>query len=236
MEQTFFLPETHFEVLGLEASSPWPRSLRSSKIALSSARGQHYFLNHWNFVGKRQKTRGKFVNTFFVFRNWGIGLAQRASPQLKFHQLKKFKKSLLFFQFLFSVFRVHQKLTTILKARGPGTPSNQYLPANLNVNLEEMDSFRPKSCYLMLTSSLFMNVMHSGADLCWALGEIICNFTPILPYFQHWGGWTSTTILCRFGNLVNIKKKCKRNTFSPNSGEDQKKKVFIKNWTLFSQI
>ena len=42
---------THFEVLGLglEASSPWPwprpRSLRSLKIALSSARGQHYFLN-----------------------------------------------------------------------------------------------------------------------------------------------------------------------------------------------
>ena len=38
---------THFEVLGLglEASSPWPwpRTLRSSKIALSSARGQHYF-------------------------------------------------------------------------------------------------------------------------------------------------------------------------------------------------
>ena len=38
---------THFEVLGLglEASSPWPwpRSLRSSKIALSSAQGQHYF-------------------------------------------------------------------------------------------------------------------------------------------------------------------------------------------------
>ena len=26
-------------------SSPWPRSLKSSKIALSSARGQHYFLN-----------------------------------------------------------------------------------------------------------------------------------------------------------------------------------------------
>ena len=38
---------THFGVLGLEASSPWPwpRSLRSSKIVLSSARGQHYFLN-----------------------------------------------------------------------------------------------------------------------------------------------------------------------------------------------
>ena len=26
-------------------SSPWPRSLKSSRIALSSARGQHYFLN-----------------------------------------------------------------------------------------------------------------------------------------------------------------------------------------------
>ena len=40
---------THFQVLGLglEASSPWPwlRSLKSSKIALFSARGQHYFLN-----------------------------------------------------------------------------------------------------------------------------------------------------------------------------------------------
>ena len=59
---------THFQVLGLglEASSPWlwPRSLRSSKIAQSSARGQHYFLNRWNFVGKRQKPRRKFANTF----------------------------------------------------------------------------------------------------------------------------------------------------------------------------
>ena len=27
----------------------------------------------------------------------------------------------------------------------------------------------------------------SGAYLCWALGDIICNFTPILPCFQHWG-------------------------------------------------
>ena len=84
----------------------------------------------------------------------------------------------------------------------------------------------------------------SGADLCWALGEIICNFTPILSYFQHWGGWTSTTIMFRCGNLVKTKKKSKWNTFfpkfrwrppkksssriehffSPNSGEDQKKK------------
>ena len=32
---------------------PWPRSLKSSKIGLSSARGQHHFLNRWIFVGKR---------------------------------------------------------------------------------------------------------------------------------------------------------------------------------------
>ena len=37
------------DVLGLEDTFsspwPWPRSLKSSKIALSSAQGQHYFLN-----------------------------------------------------------------------------------------------------------------------------------------------------------------------------------------------
>ena len=75
---------TYFQVLGLglEASSPWPwpRSLRSSKTALSSARGQHYFMNRWNFVWKRQKPREKFASTFFVFRNWSVGLAKRASP------------------------------------------------------------------------------------------------------------------------------------------------------------
>ena len=97
---------THFEDLGLgfEASSPWPwpRSFRSSKIALSSARGLHHFLNRWNFAGKRQKIRGKFVNTFFVFRNWSIGLAKRASPQLKFHQWQKCdKKAYCCFSFSF---------------------------------------------------------------------------------------------------------------------------------------
>ena len=53
---------------------PWPRSLKSSKIALSSARGQHYFLNSWNFVGKRQKHCRKFASTlFFVFLTWSKG-------------------------------------------------------------------------------------------------------------------------------------------------------------------
>ena len=39
--RTFLASRTHFEVLGLEASSPWPwpQSLRSSKTAQPSARG-----------------------------------------------------------------------------------------------------------------------------------------------------------------------------------------------------
>ena len=47
--------------------SPWPRSLKSSKITLSSAGELHYFLNRWNFVGKRQKPRRKFAKTFLCF-------------------------------------------------------------------------------------------------------------------------------------------------------------------------
>ena len=34
------------DVLDNKFCSPWPQSLKSSKIALFSARGQHYFLNH----------------------------------------------------------------------------------------------------------------------------------------------------------------------------------------------
>ena len=41
---------------------------------------------------------------------------------------------------------------------------------------QEKDRIFLKQCY-----------SNSGANLCWALGGIICNFTPILPYFQHWG-------------------------------------------------
>ena len=55
---------------------PWPRSLKSSKIALSSARGQHYFLNSCNFVGKRQKHCRKFASTFFVFLTWSKVVAK----------------------------------------------------------------------------------------------------------------------------------------------------------------
>ena len=96
---------THFEALGLEASSPWPwpRSLRSSKIALSSARGQHYFFNRWNFVGKRLRPRRKFANTFFCFPQLEHRLSQTGLlPQLKFHQWQKCdKKAYCFFSFSF---------------------------------------------------------------------------------------------------------------------------------------
>ena len=37
---------------------------------------------------------------------------------------------------------------------------------------------------------------NSGADLCWALRGIICNFTPIFPIFNI-GGWNTTTTVSR---------------------------------------
>ena len=58
------------DVLGLEdvfentfsSPWPWPRSLKSSKIALSSARGQHFFLNVKNFV---DRLKNVFLDRFF---------------------------------------------------------------------------------------------------------------------------------------------------------------------------
>ena len=90
---------------------PWPRSLKSSQIVLFSVRGQHYFLNLWNFVGKRQKTRRNFANNFFVFLFWSMGVPKGgrgpAPPNWNFTNDKNVPKSLLllqFQQFLFSIF------------------------------------------------------------------------------------------------------------------------------------
>ena len=66
------------DVLGLKDTFwspwPWPRSLKSSaskpqvsKVTMSSARGQHYFLYHWNLVEKRQKPSGKICEKLFCF-------------------------------------------------------------------------------------------------------------------------------------------------------------------------
>ena len=56
--------KTHYEV-----PWPWPRSLKSSKIAPSSARGQHYFFEQLKIsLEKRRKTSRKNLPTpFFVF-------------------------------------------------------------------------------------------------------------------------------------------------------------------------
>ena len=121
---------------------PWPRSLKSSKIALSSARGQHYFLNSWNFVGKRQKPRRKFACTFFVFLSWSIGVAKgrgtggQPPPQLKFHQWQNCdKKACSFFSFSFFIaFFAYNGITNNnIEDQGSRSPSIQFLPANLNV-------------------------------------------------------------------------------------------------------
>ena len=64
---------------------------------------------------------------------------------------------------------------------------------------------------------------------------IICNFTPILPYFQLWGGWTSTTIFFRWANQVKTKKKVfiKNGTLFSRIQVKTKKKIFTKDETLF---
>ena len=52
----------------------------------------------------------------------------------------------------------------------------------------------------------------SGADLCWALGGIICNFIPILPHFQHWGDEARPLLFSR----KQIKWRPKKKGFTEN--------------------
>ena len=66
-----------------------------------------------------------------------------------------------------------------------------------------------------------------------SIGGIICNFAPILPCLQHWGINLDHDFVQMRKFSGDQKKISKWNTFSPNSGEDQKKKVFHKNRTLF---
>ena len=44
----------------------------------------------------------------------------------------------------------------------------------------------------------------SGADLCCALWRIICNFTPILPYFKHWEDEPRPLFFSRESNMANV--------------------------------
>ena len=112
---------THFEVLGLETSSPWPRTLRSSKIALSSARGQHYF---WTveILLKTPETSRKICKYLLCFTQLEHRLSQAGLPLLiEISPMTKLcQKSLLFihFQFLFSIFRLHQQRTRVVSRAG----------------------------------------------------------------------------------------------------------------------
>ena len=69
-------------------SSPWPRGLKSSKIGLSSARGQHYFLNRLKFCWKAPETSKKIWEDFFLFSSSGNCLKKKFwrpfSPEKKF--------------------------------------------------------------------------------------------------------------------------------------------------------
>ena len=116
------------------------------------------FFEQFKFRWKTPEISRKICEQLFCFPHLEHRCSQIGggpAPQLKFHQ-----KRLLFLQFLFSVFCLQQQLTTILKTRGSGNPSIQFLPAILTYDPKEMESFRPISCYLRPTSSLFMNVMH----------------------------------------------------------------------------
>ena len=58
-------------------------------------------------------------------------------------------------------------------------------------------------------------------------GGIICNFTPILPYFQHWGLYNLDQDFFQVSKLSEDQKKRSspgmEHFFSPKSDEDQKK-------------
>ena len=47
----------------------------------------------------------------------------------------------------------------------------------------------------------------SGSNLGWELGEIICNFTSLLPYLQHWGDKARPLFFFTWANQVNTKNK-----------------------------
>ena len=69
---------------------PWPRSLKSSKIALSSARGQHYFLTV-KICCKTPQASRKICDHLFcfsLFEHWRSQGRQgaRAPLQSKFRQ------------------------------------------------------------------------------------------------------------------------------------------------------
>ena len=71
--------------------------------------------------------------------------------------------------------------------------------------------------------------MEAGVPIFLEHWEIICNFAPMLPYLQHWGGRKPQPRFCSGGQIKRRPKKkffTKNGTrFSPSLvGEDQKNK------------
>ena len=101
------------------------------------------FFKQLKFRWKALETSRKICEHFFCFphlehrRSQGEDGRGSAPSQLKFHQWQKCdKKPYSSFSFsFFLAFFVYNSITitTILKARGAGSPSILFLPANLNV-------------------------------------------------------------------------------------------------------
>ena len=87
----------------------------------------------------------------------------------------------------------------------------------------------------MKTSTTKLNAQ--GCKSLLSIGGIICHFTPILPYFQHWGDEPRP----RFFSGKQMKRRAKKRSspeikhvFTPNSSVDQKKRASPKMEHLFS--
>ena len=127
----------------------------------------------------------------------------------------------------------------------PSAKTEALLETNRKITLLEF--FREPRIFFEELISEQQTILHTRvADLCWALGGIICNFTPILPYFEHWGHEARPQFFSRESNMTNVKhpfepnqvKTKKRSQsklgkfLSPKLSEDQKK-VFIETWRVF---
>ena len=106
---TFLASRTHLKFLASK-----PQDLENCPVLGSRTT---LFFEPLKFVGKRQKPRRKFANTFFVFLNWSIGVAKEGGTRkpaplpIEISPITRMcQKSLLFlqFQFLFSIFHLQQ--------------------------------------------------------------------------------------------------------------------------------
>ena len=124
--------------------------------------------------------------------------------------------------------RKNAKIRVIVKIK---LPSRRKIPA-VNRNLSLNSCFvllRVKSTYSLTVACIGLG----GHWIQWCrsllnIGGDNLQFYPKFALFSTLGEWTSTTILFRCGNLLKTKRKMKtEHFFSPNSGEDQKKKGLL---------